>query len=75
MTMPIWTRERSVEDWAQIVRSEYDERPGLSLTRAQAKRLWSLDAEVCDAVLQRLTRSGFLRQNARQMFVRNDGLR
>jgi hypothetical protein len=64
-----------VEGWAQIVRGEYDESPGLSLTRSQVKRLWSLDAEVCDAVLQYLTTSGFLRVNARQMFVRDAGPR
>jgi hypothetical protein len=66
-------RNRSVEEWAQIVRGEYDESPGLSLTRAQAKRLWSLDVDVCDAVLQRLKASGFLRQNAKEMFIRSDG--
>ena len=67
------TQDLSVEEWVQIVRGEYTESPGLSLTREQAKRLWSLDAELCEAILNRLMASGFLRQSARHMFVRNDG--
>ena len=39
-----------------------DESPGLSLTRPQVMRLWSVDAEICDAVLERLMRTGYLRQ-------------
>jgi hypothetical protein len=57
------------------VRGEYDESPGLSLTRGQVRRLWNLDAAVCDAVLEHLTKDGFLRQNSRNMFVRDDGWR
>ena len=69
------TQDLSVEEWVQIVRGEYTESPGLSLTREQAKRLWSLDTELCEAVLDSLITTGFLRQNGRQMFVRDDGLR
>jgi hypothetical protein len=64
---------RSVEEWAQIVRGEYEESPGLSLTRAQARRLWNLDPLLCDAVLDHLTRAGFLRENHAAMFVRDTG--
>jgi hypothetical protein len=56
----------------QIVRGEYDESPTLALTREQARRLWALDEDVCDAVFLRLTSSGFLRRNASRMFVRYD---
>ena len=66
-------RDHSVEEWAAIVRGEYEESPGLSLTRPQVRRLWSMDPEVCDAVLEHLTKTGFLRQNPRNMFVRDDG--
>lgn len=47
------------------VRAEYDEMPGLCLTRAQAQRLWGLEAESCDAVLDRLMASRFLRKTPR----------
>jgi hypothetical protein len=66
-------REHSVEEWARIIRGEYDESPGLSLTRAQVKRLWNLETDVCDTVLHVLTTSRFLRENPRHMFVRDDG--
>jgi hypothetical protein len=75
MTMLCAVRERSVEEWAQIVRGEYDESPGLSLTRGEVRRWWSMDPAVCDAVLRHLTKSGFLRQNARNMFIRDEGSR
>jgi hypothetical protein len=68
-------RNGSLEEWVRIVRGEYEESPGLSLTREQAKRLWTFDAELCEAVLNSLMMSGFLRQNCRHMFVRNDGSR
>jgi hypothetical protein len=66
-------QEHSIDEWAQIVRGEYEESPGLSLTRDQVKRLWSMEPPTCDAVLQHLTTRGFLRRNARGMFVRDDG--
>ena len=69
------SRDRSVDEWVTIVRGEYEESPGLSLTCEQARRLWSFDTELCEAVLSRLITSGFLHQNGRQMFVRNDGPR
>ena len=44
-----------------IVRGEFLEMPGLRLTRKQAQRLWSLDADTCEAVLSTLEASQFLR--------------
>jgi hypothetical protein len=46
----------------EIVRGEYLEMPGLRLTRQQARRLWALDADTCDALLSTLEGSGFLRR-------------
>ena len=45
----------------EIVRGEYLEMPGLRLTRQQARRLWALDADTCDALLATLEGSKFLR--------------
>ena len=75
MTVCCAPREHSVEEWARIVRGEYEESPGLSLTRAQVRRLWNLEPVACEAVHGTLTDSGFLRENARHMFVRDDGWR
>jgi hypothetical protein len=44
-----------------LIRAEYDEMPGLRLTRAQAQRLWLLDPDVCDNVLRVMVDAGFLR--------------
>jgi hypothetical protein len=52
------------------VQSEFLEMPGLRLTRAQAARLWTLDAELCDAVLQQLVAQRFLKQTRQAAFVR-----
>jgi len=36
--------------------------PGLRLTRQQARRLWALDADTCDALLVTLEGTGVLRR-------------
>jgi len=46
----------------EIVRGEFLEMPGLRLTRQQARRLWALDPDTCDALLSTLEGSGFLRR-------------
>jgi hypothetical protein len=42
------------------VRAEFIEMPGLTLTVAQAQRLWGLDRSTCEWVIDKLTESGFL---------------
>ena len=43
------------------VRGEFNEMPGLRLTREQAARLWGLDQTACDEVLRELVAASFLR--------------
>jgi hypothetical protein len=50
-----------VSDLVGLIRSEYDEMPGLCLTRAQVQRLWQLEPTACDHVLRALVDAGFLR--------------
>ena len=57
------------ETCLRLIRAEYLEMPGLHLTRPQIERLWRLDPHVCDALIDRLVTSGFLRQTARGAFV------
>ena len=59
----------------QIIRSEYREIPGLHLTRAQARRLWGLDHETCDALLDTLVATRFLRRTATDGYVLADASR
>lgn len=52
------------------VRGEFREMPGLSLTLAQAGRLWRLDPPTCAEVLARLVETGFLQRRADGAFRR-----
>ena len=52
------------------VQSEYQEMPGLTLTEAQAQRLWDLDRTTCGIVLSTLTTRGFLRRTQAGRYVR-----
>ena len=46
------------------VREEFLEMPGLHLTPPQARRLWGLDREACQAVIDALVASAFLKWTA-----------
>jgi hypothetical protein len=48
--------------------------PGLTLTVAQAGRLWSLDTPTCNRVLIGLVEAGFLCQKADGRFCRASDL-
>jgi hypothetical protein len=52
------------------VRAEFLEMPGLTLTVAQAARLWSLDAQLCSAVLSALEDARFLVRTRQSAFAR-----
>lgn len=65
------TRE-TWEDWANLIRAEYLEMPGLSLNAAQVGRLWNLDSSWTCALLGHLVDDGFLSCTARGTYVRAD---
>lgn len=52
------------------VQGEFLEMPGLRLTRAQAQRLWALDAVACEAVLSALVDARFLVEARNASFMR-----
>ena len=56
--------QTTVADWLQIIRGEFAEVPGLHLTRSQFQRLWGLDGETCDTLLDVLLDQKFLRQTS-----------
>jgi Fic family protein len=64
------TRATRLDDLLTRVRAEYVEMPGLSLTLAQAQRLWTLDQATCASVLRTLVERRFLRTTARGRYVR-----
>lgn len=60
----------TVTDWLQIVRAEYLEIPGLHLTAPEVQRLWGIDSITCEALLDALVRTGFLRQTRNGGYLR-----
>lgn len=68
-------RQRSTPRFDELiarVRGEYREMPGLSLTVSQAQRLWGLEGATCQALLDRLVDTKFLRRTRHNRFVRWD---
>ena len=61
-----------IADGLRLIRSEYLEIPGLHLTKKQVQRLWSLDAVMCDALLDVLVDAKFLRLTSEGAYVRAD---
>jgi hypothetical protein len=56
-------------DLVSLIRAEYLEMPGLSVTLAQAARLWNVDRRRCLDALESLAKEGFL-SRARDSYVR-----
>ena len=52
------------------IQMEFLEMPGLKLTASQARRLCNLPDDVCEAALDALTRTGFLRRLRDGSFLR-----
>jgi DNA-binding IclR family transcriptional regulator len=61
------TQTHELTDLAQRARAEFREMPGMSLTTAQAARLWQLSPDTAEVLLAELVQAGFL--------VRRDGQR
>ena len=59
-----------LDEAVELIRTEYAEMPGLSMSYKQVRRVWSLSNEVCEEALTSLTRSGFLVEDRHSSFVR-----
>jgi hypothetical protein len=64
-------RDRTILDWVALIQAEYREVPGLKLTKPQVRRMWSLDEELCDTLLDTLLEAQVLRMSA-NAYVRHD---
>jgi hypothetical protein len=64
-----WTQ---LQDWSQLIRSEYEELPDLQLTQSQVEELWGLDTTVADALLSALVSAGVLKKTNQGAYVRAD---
>lgn len=61
---------RAIDEVLRRVQGEFLEMPGLRLTGAQARRLWGLDAAICDALLGALVDAKFLYKTRDGAFVK-----
>lgn len=61
----------SVADWLQIIR-EFQEMPGLHLTKPQVRRLWGLDPLTSEALLDALVDARFLKHTPDGVYARAD---
>ena len=64
--------EITVRDWMSLIRAEYLEMPGLSLTELQFERMWTLTPNLRETLLQELQRACFLRRTHKGTYVRDD---
>jgi len=60
----------AAHDWIELVRAEYLEMPGLALSKPQACRLWGLDHDTCDELLDEMVRDHFLKRTPANLYVR-----
>ena len=61
-----------IGDCVRLIKAEYAEMPGLHLSKRQAQRMWSLDADSTDVIFNALEASHFLRRMPNDMYVRAD---
>jgi len=61
-----------LDEWKQLIKAEYNELPGLRLTKPQVQRLWGLDSVTCDALLVALEDDHVLRRTLKNSYVRDD---
>lgn len=60
----------NLDEAIELIRTEYAEMPGLSMTGRQVRRVWSLSNDVCQEALTALTQAGFLVENRHSSYVR-----
>ena len=59
-----------LDEAVELIQTEYAAMPGLSMTRRQVRRVWSLSNDVCQEALTALTRSGFLIETRDSSYVK-----
>ena len=62
----------TLQDWINLIRAEYLEMPGLSLTEPQVERMWNLPPVLAQTLLGELQRAHFLRCTKKGTYVRCD---
>jgi hypothetical protein len=55
--------------WLELIEAEYREMPGLSLRKPQMQRLWGLERELCDLLVDTLVAARVLRRTSNDCYV------
>ena len=63
-------RSEVTRQLARLVWAEYAEMPGLSVTLAQAQRLWGVDEQTCRGAFDALIARGILRRTTKGRYIR-----
>jgi hypothetical protein len=64
------TSAPTLDELLLLMRMEYQEMPDLKLSLAQARRLWDVPLDLCDAALGVLVTTGFLTRSREGAFLR-----
>jgi hypothetical protein len=59
------------DDIARVIEAEFDEMPGMRLTYAQIRRLWSLSERDCRNALDHLCQCGHLDRDSSGRYMRH----
>ena len=72
MTAALYDGKRAevLRELTRRIQAEYAEMPGLSVTLAQAQRMWAIDRQTCETAFISLTARGFLRVTTKGRYVR-----
>lgn len=63
---------KTIADWLRLIQADYLEMPDLNLTKNQMSRLWGLDPEIVDALVEVLVEAKFLKEARRGAYIRAD---
>jgi hypothetical protein len=58
--------------WLARIEAEYREMPGLQLTGRQMQRMWGLEPETCNAIVEVLVSRGVLCETSRKAYMLAD---
>jgi hypothetical protein len=70
--MPYPVTTGNVDGLLRLIKAEYLEIPGLSLTPPQVKRFWNLDTGTAESVMATLVDVQFVRRTSRGAYVLAD---
>jgi len=66
---------KQLTEWLRLVRAEYQEMPGMNLTKPQVQRLWGFDEVTCTEVLDTLEAEHILQRTEHDGYILADSMK